>query len=210
MTERIYVKEFEKYVEWPNDDYTIVIGESGGGKTLFLNAIMDWCEVRGYTFAHSHTDLILLSQSLIKEASDMDLYFVSAILAKFSHDFASDIAVWAEMEYSYDSSQKDEYMKDRAVLETVLSKCGAGYTRMFCMLLQGVQNPSAEYFLMDLPETSLHIHIQRQLIKLLMSVFSTMKFVVATHSPEIIESVSNVGYVEEDTNIIELPEMFVD
>jgi len=201
----IRIPKIERFVEWHNGDYTFIVGSAGTGKSYFLYSVREWCAKNSFDHVIYDPSLALESYSLIREASDMDLIYGCGLMARFSEDFAHDIRMWAQTK-KYKIYDTDEYMKDRSVLEATLKRCGAGYTKLFLMLLQGIQNPSASYYLMDQPETSLHVHIQRKLINFLMSVFFQMKFVIVTHSPEILGKYMNN---KDNKNIISLPEMYV-
>lgn len=209
MSETLYLPVLEKSVNWLNNNYTIVVGECGSGKTHFLNAVMDWCYKDGIKVVHYDSHSILsYATDLINGCSDKILSYACAVLSSFSIDFKSDIGRWA-VNKGYELDTFREYIQDCVLLREMVHCCGTGYTRMICMLILGMENPNADYYILDIPETSLHIHIQRLLLKFLMGVFYNKKFVVATHSPEILSGIASTYNINEDENIVSLPEMFL-
>jgi len=194
----------DKTINWYNGDYTVVYGENGAGKTLFLNMVEQWCSDNGYTSVHYNAPYALNEfHPLLDNATDLELTTACMTMAKFSMDFNEDVMRWAE-KAGYKSSDYAGYMRDAKVLRTVLELCGAGYSRMFVMLIKGLKSSTASYYILDLPETSLHVHVARKIISFLMAKFRNMKFVVATHSPEVFGEMSNSFDPNEDQNIIGL------
>lgn len=193
-----------KTAYWYNGSYTVVHGENGAGKTLFLNMLEQWCSDKGYGTVH-YDAMTALSEFpyLLQNATDLELTTTCMIMAKFSMDFNDDVALWATAA-GYDSDEYYDYMRNSDVLRTVMDRCGTGYTRMFVMIIKGIKSSTASYYLMDLPETSLHIMVARKIVTYLMTKFRNMKFVVATHSPEVVGGLSNTFKPEEDENIIGL------
>jgi len=192
-------------VEWLNNDYTIIIGENGSGKTLLLGCMMDWCNSKGYDFVHYDAVTALhTAYDLIECATNQHIIFACKALASFSIDFKDDIIIWAKKEKSksFDNCNDQRFMKDARFLRSVLRHCGNGYTRMIVMLISAYQKSTASYYFLDLPETSLHIVIVRKLINFIMHHFRYMKVIVATHSPEVIVVDNNKAWDNNENLII--------
>jgi len=207
MSHIIDIPFIDKSVNWYDGDYTIIIGSNGTGKTLLIDSMIQWCETKEYKYAHYDVETALEeSHSLINESDDDDIIYTCNLMTTFSLDFADDIAGWAVAD-GYKREDTDGFMKDARVLRRVLSNCGAGYTRMFVMLIKAIKNASAEYFFLDLPETSLHIMICRKITKFIMSCFRHMKIVIATHSPDVLDGIYMDYTEDDDENVICLPEM---
>ncbi len=198
------VPHFAK-ITWHHEDVTYIIGPNGVGKTLLLNEMMDYCDRNGINYNHYDAITALRhADFLINDSDDMDIILSCRFMAELSYDFAEDVKRWASVMGYPDG--KGDYMEDPKVLRHVLSVCGNGYTRMFIMTVLAMRNPSAGYYFMDLPETSLHIMLMRKIADYLMAHFQHMKFVFATHSPEMLASLPGVWDGENKTKLINLPE----
>jgi predicted ATP-binding protein involved in virulence len=184
-------------VDWNNNNRTYIIGYNGTGKTLLLNEMMAWCESKGFEYIH-YDSVYALSEApiLLDAASDDDLRYVSKILQNFTYDFQDDISGWAK------AKNLDE--EDPKLIRHVLDLCGGGYTRMTVMILKAINNPTADYYFMDLPETSIHLALADKLIDFLMSNFEYMKFVVATQSPEVVKDVWFEDGSRDKSDVIEM------
>mgnify|MGYP002639856336 CR=1 FL=1 len=209
MCETITIPHIDKTVEWQNGDCTVIVGSHGTGKTLLIEAMKSWCDEKEYEYihydAHSAFDDVY---ELIKNSDDIDIIHSCMIMSTFIKDFEDDIRVWA-LAKGYKETEEDKYIRDPTLLRAVLRGCGTGYTRMFIFTIKAIQNPSANYYFLDLPETSLHVMVARKIITYIMSNFRHLKIVAATHSPEIMDDVYNINEEyctaeEEDSHMIDL------
>lgn len=194
-------------VEWHQEDATYVIGANGVGKTLLLNEMMGYCDKKGISYNHYDAITALHhADFLIEESDDIDIILSCRAMAKMSRDFADDIARWADVK-----GCKVDYMDNAELLRYVLQMCGNGYTRMFIMTVLAMRNQGAGYYFMDLPETSLHIMLMRVIAEYLMHNFPHMKFVFATHSPELLCSLEEWHDSDgnNSTKLISLPENYI-
>lgn len=184
-------------VEWNNNDITYIIDSNGTGKTLLLNEMKKWCDNNQYKYvSYDAVCALYEAEYYIENASDDAIKFAATKLNDFSYDFKDDIGGWAK------ALKKDT--TDPELLRHVFSMCGAGYKRVLVMLIKAFDTPDADYYFMDLPETSLHIHLSEVIVNFLMQHFEYMKFVVATHSPEVLQTVYDCDGNLDKTNIIEL------
>lgn len=184
-------------IAWNNRDRTYIIGYNGTGKTLLLNEMMNWCDSKGFNYNHYYSVTALdEAETLLENASDSDLQYAAKTLRSFTFDMNDDFAGWAK------ALGKDE--NDPELIRHVLDMCGAGYTRMTCMILKAINNPTADYYFMDLPETSLHLMLAERLTDFLMNNFEYMKFVIATHSPEVVKDVWCEDGSRDKTDVIEM------
>jgi predicted ATPase len=195
-------------VIWHQEDTTYVIGGNGTGKTLMLHEMMDHCDKKGinYNFYDAITALSL-AEYLIDESEDMDVIMSCRAMAALSYDFAEDCKRWATVK-----GCEVDYMENAELLRHVLHLCGNGYTRMFIMTVLAMRNPGAGFYFMDLPETSLHVMLMRKIAEYLMHHFPHMKFVFATHSPELLCSLEDwYGDSKERnaTKLISVPEDYL-
>jgi predicted ATPase len=204
MQRTFTVPYFEKDVLWHDEDYTVVIGANGVGKTLLLNEMMKYCDKAGISYNHYNAiEALQDAPFLIDESEDDDIILACRMMQKISHDFDEDVKRWAVV-YGVDP-------EDPAMLRHTLKMAGNGYTRMFIMTVLAARNPAAGYYFLDLPETSLHIMLMRRIAEYLMGNFRHMKFVFATHSPEIFASFEmDHNGEEEQKHVICLPENFME
>lgn len=184
-------------VAWNNTNRTYIIGLNGSGKTLLLNEMRTWCDKKSYTHI-SYNSVTALSEAewYIENATDDVIRLACKKMLEFSYDFKDDIEGWAK------AKDKDE--EDPELLREVLRMCGAGYSRMFVMMAKAYSAPEADYYFMDLPETSLHLHLASKIVDFLMMHFEYTKFVVATHSPEVVKDVWLDNGDRDYSNVIEL------
>jgi len=187
----------ETEVAWNNNDRTYIIGTNGSGKTLLLNEMKAWCDTKQYNYVSYYAAYALEEAAYyIENASDDAVRFAADKLYSFSFDFKDDIVGWAK------ALDKEE--TDPELLREVFKMCGAGYSRVFVMLVKAFDNPDADYYFMDLPETSLHLHLAGVIVDFLMNHFEYMKFVVTTHSPEVVQNVWNQDGSRDKTDVIEM------
>lgn len=207
MQQTFVVPFIEKTVLWHNEDATLVIGANGAGKTLLLGEMMKWCDIQGISYNHYNAmEALYDAEFLINESDDTDIIMACRMMSEIAHDFDEDVKRWATV-YKGGACGYD----DPALLRHVLSMSGNGYTRMFIMTVLAVRNPSAAYYFIDMPETSLHIMLLRRISSYLMENFRHMKFVFATHSPEVFASLElEHDSEEEKRRIISLPEDFLE
>ena len=206
MESIISVPHFQS-VKWYHKDITTIIGGNGTGKTLLLHEMMRWCDKKGINYVHYDAITALyLAEELIYDSDDNDVILSCRMMADMSQDFSEDIQRWAKVKTGVTDSAI--YMNDVDLLRHVLSLCGNGYTRMFVMTVLAVRNPSAQYYFMDMPETSLHFMLMRAISEYLLSNIPSMKFVMTTHSPELYCSLSPYGSEDEKFKVISLPEAY--
>ena len=191
-------------IEWYNRNITYIIGSNGTGKTMLINQMKEWCNNNQYNYnAYDATVALQEASYFINHASDIDIKHACKKMADLSMDFKEELTNWFKEEgddnlYIYD---------DVKTLRTVLELSGSGYTRLFVMTIKAISNPSADYYFLDMPETSLHISLARSLSNYIYSNFPYMKVVIATHSPQVISNVySNAE--ESAYEIIELDKYF--
>lgn len=191
-------------IEWHDKNITYIIGSNGTGKTLLINQMKEWCNNNQYNYnAYDATVALQEASYFINHASDIDIKHACKKMADLSMDFKEELTKWFKEEgddnlYIYD---------DVKTLRTVLELSGSGYTRLFVMTIKAISNPSADYYFLDMPETSLHISLARRISEYIYANFPYMKIVIATHSPQVISDVySNAE--ETSYEIIELDNYF--
>lgn len=193
------IQNVNKDVEWNNLDMTYIVGINGSGKTSLLYEMMDWCNTQGYNYSHYDAiNAVYEKQDYLNNASNEDIILACKIMSKYLIDFKEHIQGCAIM---HDKVLND-YMRDIQVLKTAISECGSGFTRFFVLLIKMIMNPTANYYFIDMPETSLHIMIARIIPTILMNHFEQTKFVIATHSPDIIST--DLKNPTQHSSIIEL------
>jgi len=192
-------------VTWNNGNRTYIIGYNGTGKTLLLNEMRAWCDGKGYDYV-SYDAVTALGEAeyYIENASDENVRFACEKMSDFSMDFRDDIFGWAKAKNGHTVEQIGDFMKDVELLRHVLSMSGAGYTRMFVMIIKALENPAADYYFMDLPETSMHLVLAERIVDFLMMHFEYMKFAIATHSPEVVKDVWNDDGSRDKSDVIEM------
>lgn len=192
-------------IEWYNRNITYIIGSNGTGKTMLINQMKEWCNNNQYNYnAYDATVALQEAHYFINHASDIDIKHACKKMADLSMDFKDELTNW----FKEKKDDDDTYLfEDVKTLRTVLELSGSGYTRLFVMTIKAISNPSADYYFLDMPETSLHISLARSLSNYIYSNFPYMKIVIATHSPQVISKVySNAE--ESAYEIIELDKYF--
>ena len=192
-------------IEWYNTNITYIIGSNGTGKTMLINQMKEWCNNNQYNYnAYDATVALQEAHYLIEHASDIDIKHACKKMADLSMDFKDELTNW----FKEKKDDDDTYLfEDVKTLRTVLELSGSGYTRLFVMTIKAISNPSADYYFLDMPETSLHISLSRCIADYIYSNFPYMKIVIATHSPQVISNVySNAE--ESAYEIIELDKYF--
>ena len=193
-------------IEWYNRNITYIIGSNGTGKTMLINQMKEWCNNNQYNYnAYDATVALQEAHYLIEHASDIDIKHACKKMADLSMDFKDELRRWFK-----EKKDDDDIFEDVKTLRTVLELAGSGYTRLFVMTIKAISNPSADYYFLDMPETSLHISMASIISKYIYANFPYMKIVIATHSPEVIRDVySNTEEAEETSyEIIELDKYF--
>ena len=190
-------------IEWYNMNITYIIGSNGTGKTMLINQMKEWCNNNQYNYnAYDATVALQEAHYLIEHASDIDIKHACKKMADLSMDFKDELTNWFK-----EKKDDDNIFEDVKTLRTVLELAGSGYTRLFVMTIKAISNPSADYYFLDMPETSLHISLARSLSNYIYSNFPYMKIVIATHSPQVISNVySNAE--ESSYEIIEMDKYF--
>lgn len=193
-------------IEWYNMNITYIIGSNGTGKTMLINQMKEWCNNNQYNYnAYDATVALTEAYYLIQHASDIDIKHACKKMADLSMDFKDELRRWFK-----EKKDDDDIFEDVKTLRTVLELAGSGYTRLFVMTIKAISNPSADYYFLDMPETSLHISLARSISEYIYANFPYMKIVIATHSPEVISNVySNTEEAKETSyEIIELDKYF--
>ena len=193
-------------IEWYNRNITYIIGSNGTGKTMLINQMKEWCNNNQYNYnAYDATVALQGAHYLIQHASDIDIKHACKKMADLSMDFKDELSNWFK-----EKKDDDDIFEDVKTLRTILELSGSGYTRLFVMTIKAISNPSADYYFLDMPETSLHILMARRITKYIYANFPYMKIVIATHSPQVISDVySNTEEAEEASyEIIELDKYF--
>ena len=186
-------------VLWNDGNYTFVVGPNGCGKTILLNKMAEWAEEKNYSYSFYDSQTSLqLAPLLMDEASDEDIIYVAEMIMRFSMDFKDDVFNWTKAKNGHTVEQIGSIGQDAETLRKIFHMCGNGYSRMFVMLYMGIQDQGKDYYFLDLPEASLHIHLARHVLAILMKNFPYTKFVISTHSPDIIDSKWN------NENVIEM------
>ncbi len=192
-------------IEWYNRNITYIIGSNGTGKTMLINQMKEWCNNNQYNYnAYDATVALTEAYYLIQHASDIDIKHACKKMADLSIDFKDELGWFKE------KKDDDDIFEDVKRLRTILELAGSGYTRLFVMTIKAISNPSADYYFLDMPETSLHISLASCISKYIYVNFPYMKIVIATHSPQVIRDVySNTEEAEEASyEIIELDKYF--
>lgn len=193
-------------IEWYNMNITYIVGSNGTGKTMLINQMKEWCNNNQYNYnAYDATVALTEAYYLIQHASDIDIKHACKKMADLSMDFKDELRRWFK-----EKKDDDDIFEDVKTLRTVLELAGSGYTRLFVMTIKAISNPSADYYFLDMPETSLHISLAKSLSNYIYSNFPYMKIVIATHSPQVIRDVySNTEEAKETSyEIIELDKYF--
>jgi len=176
-------------VLWRNTDYTFIVGMNGVGKTFLLNQMIAWSTHKNYSYAHYDSDTALnIVDDLIDSTSDEDIIYIAKLIMDFSMDFKDDVFNWTKAANNHSVDQIGPIGEDATLLRKIFHRAGNGYLRMFTILCLGVQKKGdLDYYFLDLPEASLHILLARKILDILMHDFNLTKFVITTHSPDIIE-----------------------
>lgn len=193
-------------IKWYNRNITYIIGSNGTGKTMLINQMKEWCNNNQYNYnAYDATVALQEASYFINHASDIDIKHACKKMADLSIDFKDELRRWFK-----EKKDDDDIFEDVKTLRTVLELAGSGYTRLFVMTIKAISNPSADYYFLDMPETSLHISLASCISKYIYANFPYMKIVIATHSPQVIRDVySNTEEAEETSyEIIELDKYF--
>lgn len=193
-------------IKWYNRNITYIIGSNGTGKTMLINQMKEWCNNNQYNYnAYDATVALQEASYFINHASDIDIKHACKKMADLSIDFKDELTSWVK-----EKKDDDDIFEDVKTLRTVLELAGSGYTRLFVMTIKAISNPSADYYFLDMPETSLHISLASCISKYIYANFPYMKIVIATHSPQVIRDVySNTEEAEETSyEIIELDKYF--
>lgn len=193
-------------IVWHDKNITYIIGSNGTGKSMLINQMKEWCNNNQYNYnKYDATTALTEASYFINHASDIDIKHACKKMADLSMDFKEELTRWFKEE-----GDDDLYIYDDVkTLRTVLELSGSGYTRLFVMTIKAISNPSADYYFLDMPETSLHISLSRCIADYIYSNFPYMKVVIATHSPQVISNVySNAE--ESSYEIIELDKYFHD
>ena len=127
-------------------------------------------------------------EQYIDDLDDFTVKMTCKYISDFSMDFSSDLLAWAKHLNGDTFENIGGVLNDPRTMRTVLKLSGNGYLRMAVMVSKAVKNMTAAYYLMDLPESSLHIVLARNLLAFMMKIMPYTKFVITTHSPDIIDS----------------------
>lgn len=195
----LVIPHIETKVEWKNEDLTNIIGMNGSGKTLLLEEMMRYCDEHGMTYTH-YNALTALSEArhILEHGNDEDIIYAAKMMSNLSADFGDDWLGWAKAMNGHTFDNLGDYKENIDLIKKVLSMCGNGHTRLFVLTHNAVRAMDVDFYFMDLPETSLHIHLAQVIPKYLMKYFQYTKLVMATHSPDI------VSFNKPNTQIITL------
>ncbi len=105
----------------------------------------------------------------------------------------------------------DFYIKRSNGAKFNFNQLPAGYAAVlkiiFELILQTQAKPNKSgtegIVLIDEPELHLHIELQKRIMPMLIKMFPNVQFIIATHSPFILNSVSNAVIYDLETNIRE-------
>ena len=191
-----------KKVNWNNNNITYIVGINGVGKTILMQQMMRWCESKNYTHnfydSMEHYPESKIVDNMIDNSSNEDMIYTCKILCEFSYEFSQDVERWEK------HFKSKGHLQDAEILRKVIHMCGSGYTRMWTMVYLGIQQVGADYYFMDMPETSVHISIVNNLLEEIMRKFQFTKIVITTHSPDVI------GNRWNKDNIIEMSHNFIE
>lgn len=184
---KLTIPYIDREVEWHNGNLTNIIGMNGAGKTLLLQEMMDYCDTNGITYVTYNAITALNDAKYILEyGNDEDIIYAAKMMMHLSIDFKDDMFCWAKAMNGHSFDNMGDYRNNIKIVKHVLSMCGAGYTRLFVITHNAVKAMGADYYFLDLPETSLHINLARHLTDYLLMNFKYTKMVMATHSPEVV------------------------
>ena len=186
-------------VLWQEGDYTFVVGPNGSGKTLLLNKMAEWAESHNYSYSfYDAMTSLELAPILMEQASDEDIIFVAKMFMEFSGDFKDDVFNWTKAKNGHTVDQIGPIGGDADLLREIFKMSGSGYSRLFVMLYMAIdEGMGTEYYFLDMPEASLHIHLARYVLQILMRNFPYTKFVITTHSPDIIDDRWDTNHIIE-------------
>lgn len=190
MKHTFKIPYLEKEVDWYMRDDTYVIGYNGSGKTLLLKEMMKWCDDHGYDYIHYDAIYALDEFEYYLEGNDDDIALATKMMCEVYLDFEDDLSAWLKsmLHEVNDVELKayDDFISKIDCIKKIIGMSGNGYKRIFVILMKALEKPHGNFYFLDLPETSLHIMIAREITRFLMHNFDHMKFVIATHSPEVV------------------------
>ena len=185
QTEKInlYIPCKDDPIEWENNDFTVIIGMNGSGKTLTLNAMKEYCLERNISYCDYHAPSALKDyENRISAATPDNILFTIKALTMFSQDL--DIDIWAQHRYGRDF----DFLSDHELAKEVLVLAGNGYSRMVLLILNALERPQASYYFIDGIEASLHITALSHIVPFMVRFVPDKKIVLTTRSPEVFNS----------------------
>lgn len=149
------------------------IGINGSGKTMLLNAIATHFDGSGTEYisydAMEAIHEIKFYESITLEEEELFLTFLEKIVENTT-------IIDGIKHFTVKSSQH------------LYKSLGNGHLRLLNMLIKATRTDVPTFFLMDLPETSIHLHVLHRLLDYIRSANPFLTCLIATHSPVLIPS----------------------
>ena len=113
-----------------------------------------------------------------------------------------------KLEFKLNAKELDFYIKLPNGNEFTFNQLAAGYSAILKIIFEIIlrtrnkpnQTNTEGIILIDEPETHLHIEMQKEIMPILIKMFPNVQFVVATHSPFILNSISNAVIYDMETH----------
>ena len=148
--------------------------------------MMKWCYTDDFTYAHYDAVTALYEFDDFLFSPTADIILACRMMSVVFKDFEDDLKAWCKTIDDKPLITFEDYEEKIDLIKRVISMSGNGYKRMFVMVMKALRTSHPNFYFMDLPETSMHIMIARELTEFMMGNFEYTKFIVATHSPDLI------------------------
>ena len=192
----IIIPLMDTNASWLQCPQTYIYGGMGSGKTLLLKGMMNYCDAEGISYEHYDAEGTLSMFNVYLTYEDQYIAFACQLIGKVLPDFRNDIYGWMKEDpdtYKHHMDM-DLYLKNINILKEVIQMSGTGYMHILCMVLKIIMSPTSDYYFLDHPGRSLHPHVERLMMFIMMSICPYTKVVMTTYSQEIAEYKDPVAF----------------
>lgn len=194
----------EKTVDWVNGDYTVIVADETDSKREVLVKMIDWCNVNSFEYVTYNLDEVFDIKQYLAESTTFEIVSATLMIKRIFTDLDRDFDMFSKAR-NIQLKTVDDYLNNIDLVKEVLMLCGSGYTKIFIMFLKAIKAPTAGYYFLYLPETSLHFMVFQKLLELLLVYFRHLKVIFASNYDRLEDSAVFHRSIDFDkANIINL------
>jgi len=176
----------ERSISWDNDNYTIIVADKTDSKRNVLMRMIEWCNSQSFEYITYNVDEILDLEYWLENSTPFEIVSVTFMMKKIFFDF--DDFEKFEKARNITLKNPDDYIENIDFVKDILRICGSGHSKIFIMFMKAIKNPTAGYYFLYLPETSLHYMVFEKLMSILLGYFVNMKIIFASNSDRLEDS----------------------